>query len=186
MGHHLAFLFHGIRVDQQGVLLRPPIAPRHLMSGHLKIVPCFTDRCRFESIRHIGDDLHPYPGTAVTREGITVTPIIQQFLHVSWKQDRHTGIVKGHFGTGRDRRRLAGRIISRQDQHAASLTDATVVGMAESVAAAVHARALAIPHAHHTVISRTFEQVGLLAAHQCSRRQFFVDRGHEMHLVLLK
>src|SRR3954454_136595 len=56
------------------------------------------------------------------------------------------------------------------------------VGMAEGIAAAVDARALAVPHAEHAVVSAFAAQLRLLRAPERGGREVFVDAGLETHM----
>jgi hypothetical protein len=75
-------------------------------------------------------------------------------------------------------------VVAGHRQHAAVLPGAGRVGVLEHVAAAVHARPLAVPHAEHAVMFRAGRQVDLLCAPDCGRGQVFVDAGLEHDLVL--
>src|SRR3954463_2717658 len=56
------------------------------------------------------------------------------------------------------------------------------VGMAEGIAAAVDARALAVPHAEHAVVPALPAQLRLLRAPERGGREVFVDAGLETHM----
>ncbi|MNT29408.1 hypothetical protein D3C72_1651460 [compost metagenome] len=58
--------------------------------------------------------------------------------------------------------------------------------MFEDIAAAVHARAFAVPHGEYAVVARAREQAGLLAAPDGGSGQLFVDSGLEMDVVFLE
>ncbi|MNQ54959.1 hypothetical protein D3C85_690380 [compost metagenome] len=60
------------------------------------------------------------------------------------------------------------------------------VAMFEDIAAAVHARAFAVPHGEYAVVARAREQAGLLAAPDGGSGQLFVDSGLEMDVVFLE
>src|SRR5471030_1054857 len=63
---------------------------------------------------------------------------------------------------------------------------AGVVHVLEDVAAAVHARTLAVPHGEHAVVLGLADQVDLLRAPDGRRGQVFVDAGDELHVVCLQ
>ncbi|KAG0920615.1 hypothetical protein G6F32_015509 [Rhizopus arrhizus] len=86
----------------------------------------------------------------------------------------------------RQGRTAAGMVIGRQRQHAAVTRGAGGVGVLEHVAAAVHARALAVPHAEHAIARGAREQVQLLRAPHRRRGQVFVHAGLEHHVVRLQ
>ena len=77
-------------------------------------------------------------------------------------------------------------VVAGQHQHAAMLGGTGVVGVLEDVAAAVHARALAVPHAEHAVVFGVFEQIGLLRAPHGRGRQVFVQAGVEFDVVFVE
>lgn len=77
-------------------------------------------------------------------------------------------------------------VITSQHQHAAMFGNTGRVAVLEHVAAAVDAWPLAVPHGEHTVIARTGEQVGLLAAPHGGGAQLFVDAGLEVDVVFLE
>ena len=57
-----------------------------------------------------------------------------------------------------------GVVVAHQREHAAVLGRAGEVGVAEHVAGAVDARALAVPHAEHAIARAFAAQLGLLRA----------------------
>ncbi|MNM82094.1 hypothetical protein D3C81_941170 [compost metagenome] len=81
----------------------------------------------------------------------------------------------------RQGRAAAGVVIGGQRQHATVLRRAGGVGVLEHVAATVHARALAVPHAVHAIDVGAGEQVGLLRAPDHGRAQVLVEARHELH-----
>ncbi|KAG1600616.1 hypothetical protein G6F46_014009 [Rhizopus delemar] len=81
----------------------------------------------------------------------------------------------------RQGRTAAGMVIGRQRQHAAVTRGAGGVGVLEHVAAAVHARALAVPHAEHALHVGAGEQVGLLGAPDHGGAQILVEAVGELH-----
>ena len=71
-------------------------------------------------------------------------------------------------------------IVAGEHQHAAVLGGARVVRMLEHVAAAVDARALAVPHREHAVVLGVRIQVDLLRAPDRGRRQVLVHARLEL------
>ncbi len=61
-----------------------------------------------------------------------------------------------------------------------------MVGVAEHVAGAVEAGALAVPNAEHAVVLALAAQLGLLRAPQRGGRQVLVQAGHELDVVGLE
>jgi hypothetical protein len=80
----------------------------------------------------------------------------------------------------------AARVVAGDQQHAAVLRGAGVVGVLEDVAAAVDARALAVPHRKYAVELRLGEQVQLLRAPDRGGGDVLVDAGLEGDVVLLE
>ena len=74
-------------------------------------------------------------------------------------------------------------VVAGQHQHAAMLRGAGHVGMLEDVAAAIHARPLAVPHAEHAVVLRVREQVHLLRAPYAGGGQVFIDAGMKLDVM---
>ncbi|MNR18623.1 hypothetical protein D3C85_1353590 [compost metagenome] len=58
--------------------------------------------------------------------------------------------------------------------------------MTEHIAAAVHARALAVPHAEHAVVGRAFEDIDLLGTPDRGGGEIFVHARMEHRVVLLE
>ena len=100
-----------------------------------------------------------------------------------------TGIIaRDEFllGAVRQRRRAAGVVVAGQRQHAAVLRGAGGVAVLEHVAAAVDARALAVPHGEHAVVLRAGEQVGLLRAPDHGRAEVLVEARRELDAMRLE
>ena len=77
-------------------------------------------------------------------------------------------------------------IVTGYGQHAAMRGGAGEIGMAEDVAGAVDARALAVPHPEHAVVFALAAQLRLLRAPQRSRCEVFVDAGLEADMRRVK
>ncbi len=65
------------------------------------------------------------------------------------------------------------------------LGGAGIVGVFEGVAAAIDARALAVPHAEHAIVLGAGIEVDLLGAPQGGCRQVLIEAGLEFYVVLL-
>ena len=74
-------------------------------------------------------------------------------------------------------------VVAHQRQHAAVRRGAGEIGVAEHVAAAVDARALAVPEAEHAVEAAFAAHFGLLRAPDRGRREFLVEARLEMDVV---
>ena len=71
-------------------------------------------------------------------------------------------------------------VIAHQCEHAAVLRGAGQIGVAEHVAGAVDARALAVPHAEDAIELALAPQLGLLSAPQSGGSEFLVQAGLEL------
>ena len=131
----------------------------------------------------VGHALHRDPEAGVAAHRPAMQAIIEVFLHGGRVQHRNAAglqdvlaLVRGSGGLGRV-------VVAGQDQHAAMRAGASHVGMLEHVAAAVHARALAVPHAEDAVVQGAFEQVDLLRAPDAGGGQVFIDAGMKAHML---
>ena len=79
---------------------------------------------------------------------------------------------------------LGRRVVADSAEHAAVPAGPVQVGVPEHVAAAVHARRLAVPHADDAVVLGQRGQVVLLAAPHRGGGQVLVDAGLPVHVVL--
>ena len=77
-------------------------------------------------------------------------------------------------------------VVAGDDQHATVLCTAGRVGVVEHVAAAIHARPLAVPHGEHAIVFGTGEQVQLLRAPDGGSCEVFVDPGLKHDVVALQ
>ena len=75
--------------------------------------------------------------------------------------------------------RFGGVVVAHQGQHTAVLRRAGEIGMAEDVAGAVDAGALAVPHAENAIELALAAQLGLLGAPERGGGQLFIDAGLE-------
>ena len=71
-------------------------------------------------------------------------------------------------------------VVAHQREHAAVLGGAGEIGVAEHVAGAVDARALAVPHAEYAIELALAAQLGLLSAPERGGGEFLVDAGLEL------
>ena len=77
-------------------------------------------------------------------------------------------------------------IVAGKTEHAAVLGRARGIAVAEHVAAAVDARALAVPDADHAIVPGAGRQIELLRAPDRGGREVLVDAGLELDAVLLE
>jgi hypothetical protein len=102
-------------------------------------------------------------------------------LHTRGIEHRHQRGLEFAFAAVRQRRTAAGVIVRRQREHAAEFRRAGGVGVFEYVAAAIHARTFAVPHAEHAIDLGAREQIGLLRAPDHRRAEIFVETRRELH-----
>ena len=77
-------------------------------------------------------------------------------------------------------------IVAGEAQHAAVFRRARGIAVAEHVAAAVDAGALAVPDADHAVVAGALRQIELLRAPDRGGREVLVHAGLEFDVVLLE
>ena len=88
----------------------------------------------------------------------------REFLHTRRVQDRNHHVDEMELGLVRGGGGFRRVVVAHQGDHAAVLRRAGEIGMAEHVAGAIDARALAVPHAEHAVVFALAAQLGLLRA----------------------
>src|SRR5262249_22736201 len=84
------------------------------------------------------------------RHGPAVDAVIDDLLHAGRVQDRDHHVDEVELGLVRGGRRFGRVVVAHQGKHAAMLRRAGEIGVAQRVARAVDARALAVPHADST------------------------------------
>ena len=77
-------------------------------------------------------------------------------------------------------------VVAHAGEHAAQWRRAGEVAVAEGIARAIDARALAVPHAEHAVVAAFAEQLGLLRAPQRGRGEVLVDRRLDLDVVVVE
>ena len=112
--------------------------------------------------------------------------VVEDLLHAGRIEHRDHVVDEGELGLVGAGRAFAGVVVAHQGEHAAVLGGAGVVGVAEHVAGAVEAGALAVPHAEHAVVLALAAQLGLLRAPQRGGGQVLVEAGHELDVVGLE
>ena len=83
-------------------------------------------------------------------------------------------------------RAAAGVVVSREREHATEPGGAGGIGVLEHVAAAVHARPLAVPHAVDAVVLRAREHADLLRAPDRGGGEILVHAGLELDVAALE
>ena len=77
-------------------------------------------------------------------------------------------------------------VVAGKAEHAAILRRARGIAVAEDVAAAVDARALAVPDADHAIVPRAGRQIELLRAPDRGGREVLIHAGLELDVVLIE
>ena len=98
-------------------------------------------------------------------------------------EDRDHHVDEVEFGLVRGGGGFRRVVVAHQREHAAVLRGAGEIGVAEHVAGAVDARALAVPDAEHAVVLAFAAQLGLLRAPQRGGGEVLVDAGLEQDVV---
>src|SRR5580698_2644168 len=83
-------------------------------------------------------------------------------------------------------RRFGGVVIAHQGQYGTVLCGAGQIGVAEDVAGAIDARALAVPHAEYAIELAFAAQFSLLRAPDRGRGQVLVDTALKTDIALLQ
>ncbi len=130
--------------------------------------------------------LERHPGAAVARHRPAVEAVVQNLLHARRVQDRDHHVDEVVFGLVRGGGGFRRVIVAHQRQHAAVLRGAGEVGVAEHVAGAVDARALAVPETEHAIELAFAAQFRLLRAPKCGGGDVLVDAGLELDVVLVE
>ena len=77
-------------------------------------------------------------------------------------------------------------IITSNSEHTAELRSTGRVGMLDDIHTAIDARTFSIPHAKHTIVFGSLEQVDLLATPDRCRGKVFVYAWLKMNIVAIK
>ena len=104
------------------------------------------------------------PGAGEARHRPAVEAVIDDLLHARRVEDRDHHVDEVEFGLMGGGRGFRGMVVAHQGDDAAVLRGAGEIGVAEGVAGAVDARALAVPHAEHAIEPALAAQLGLLRA----------------------
>jgi hypothetical protein len=110
----------------------------------------------------------------------------QEFLHACRIQHRNHCGRHHRLALVRQRRGLAGVIVTHYGNHTAELGGAGCIGVLEHIHAAIDAGAFAIPDAEHPLDIRFGRQDHLLRAPQAGCGNVLVHARHEMNLVCRK
>ncbi|MCW0416852.1 hypothetical protein NB689_002606 [Xanthomonas sacchari] len=137
---------------------------------------------RGRGLHRLGDGLEADPAPGVAAHRPAEQAHVEDVLHPGRIEHRHHRADELVLRAVRQGRAAARVVVGGQRQHAAMARGAGGVAVLEHVAAAVHARALAVPHGIHAIHARAGEQVGLLRAPDHGRAQVLVESGLEHHV----
>ena len=135
------------------------------------------------AVGDVGDDLQADPQPRQPRHQVAMQPEVENLLHVAGVQRGHADVEQHRLGLAAQRRGLAARIIADHRDDTAVLVDARIVGVLERIAAAVHARRLAVPHAGDAVELLVAHGVQHLRAPHRRGSQVFIDAVDELDVV---
>ena len=119
------------------------------------------------------------PGAGEARQRIAVEAVVDQLLDPGRIEDRDHRVDEQELGRMRVGRGFGHVVVAHQGEHAAMPRRAGEIGMAEDVAGAVDARALAVPEREHAVMLALAQQLGLLRPPAGGGREFLVEAGLE-------
>src|SRR5215471_7852577 len=125
------------------------------------------------------------PGAGEARHGPAVDAVIDDLLHAGRVQDRDHHVDEVELGLVRGGRRFGRVVVAHQGKHAAVLRRAGEIGVAQRIARAVDARALAVPYAEYAVEAPFAAQLRLLRAPQRRCGQILVNGRLEENVVRL-
>ncbi len=151
--------------------------------GHLEVLRQHDAAChridlhRGRRFHGLGDRLEADPAPGIAAHRPAQQAHVQDVLHAGRVEHRHHRADEFVFAAVRQGRTAAGMVIGGQRQHAAVARGTRSIGMLEHVAAAVHARALAVPHAEHALHVGAGEQVGLLRTPHHGGAEVLVQAG---------
>ena len=104
------------------------------------------------------------PAARIAAERPAQRAVVQHLLHAGGREDGHHGIHQRHLGLMAGGGALAGMVVAHGHHHAAQRRGAGEIGVAEDIAGAVHAGALAVPERKDAVMRALAAQLRLLGA----------------------
>ena len=136
---------------------------------------------------HLLNRLHAGPQPAEAAHGESMHAKIEDVLHVGGKEHRQSACHERMVTLVRERAALGHVVVAGQCDHAAQGRSARQVGVLECIAAAIHARSLAVPDAEHAVVVLAGRiELQLLRPPDGGDAEFLIDAGLEDHVVLGK
>ncbi len=126
------------------------------------------------------------PRAGVARHRPAIEAVVDDLLHARGIEHRDHDIDEVELGLVRGGGGLGGVVVPHQREHAAMFGGAGGIGVAEHVARAVDAGALAVPDAEHAVVLAFAAQLGLLRPPQRGRGEVLVEAAVEEDVVRLQ
>ena len=174
-------------VEQASFLFQRMVRPadvqaagRHLkVGGNLDLHPVRVNHGGGAGLHNLLDGLHAGPHAREPAHGKGMNAQVQNFLDRGREKDRCAAGLENMVTLVRRRRAFGDVVVSCHRNHPAPLGGAGHVGVLEHVAAAIHARALAVPDAEHAIklVGARWGKAELLCTPQGGGRQLFVDAG---------
>ena len=143
---------------------RDPVGRQREVVGHDDVHARRIDVDRGRALDGVGDALEAHPAAGVAAHRPAVQAEVEDLLHGRRVEHRHQRGRERVVRLVRDGRGLRRVVVAGEHEDAAVLAGARVVRVLEDVAAAVDARALAVPHGEDAVDLGARVQVELLGA----------------------
>ena len=137
-------------------------------------------------LHRLGDHLHADPAAGIARHRDPQQAHLDHFVDAGGIEIGHQRGDEGVVGLMRHGGGFGAVIVAGKTQHAAVFGRARGIAVAEHVAAAVDAGALAVPDADHAIVPGAGRQIELLRAPDRGGREVFVHAGLELDVVLLE
>ena len=137
-------------------------------------------------LHRLGDHLHADPAAGVARHRDAEQAHLDHFVDAGGIEIGHQRRDEGVVGLMRHGGGFGAVVVAGETQHAAVLGRARGIAVAEHVAAAIDAGALAVPDADHAVVAGARRQIELLRAPDRGGREVLVHAGLEFDVVLLE
>ncbi len=163
---------HLERADMQG-----PVGVRQ--RPHRLLLPYFDFAGGFH---HVGHQLHANPASGAARHLDAPQAKVDDVLDVGRIQHRYARRDQREIRLVGGGRRLGAMVVSRQHQHAAGCAGSGQVAVLQRVAAAIHARPLAVPDAKHAIHRGAGKAANVLRAPHGGGGQVLVDAGLEAYV----
>ena len=192
VGTHIGQRGVPLVVHQARLLLQRRIGPADVQAAwrHGKVFgqddfyAVRVDRHTAGRLHHLLDRLHARPHAREPAHGKSVQAHVQDVLHIAREKHRRAAGLEDVVTLVRCGAALADVVVPGNRNHAAVFGGAGHVGVLEDVRAAVHARALAVPDAKHTVVLFALRvQVQLLCAPHRRGAQLFVHPRLENNVI---